>query len=124
MSGELIAINGDSVYLLTDAGLVGTPLTRVDRLVVSGYDSKTREISLGGVAGIISTASHGLFAIISAPVWIITTVSASAAQSHLPQESYPAEDLNRLRKYARFPQGLPEGVSGEELKPKPPRQGG
>jgi hypothetical protein len=119
--GELIAVNRDSVYVLTTGGLAVIPVRGVAKLNVTGYDAQAAALALWGLAGTLATISHGILLIFSAPVWIITSSIAAAAHSREPREIYPEVALNALRIYARFPQGIPAGLDRRQLRPKPER---
>ncbi len=116
--GELIAVNRDSVYVLTTGGLVVIPVRRVAKLNVTGYNSAAGTLALWGLAGTLGTISHGWLLLFSSPAWIITSSIAAAAHSREPREIYPDVELNKLRIYARFPQGIPAVTDRRQLRPK------
>ncbi|UCD38592.1 MAG: hypothetical protein JSW54_03685, partial [Fidelibacterota bacterium] len=66
-----------------------------------------------------SLGSHGVFFVFSAPIWL----AMGAFSSHVHYRSVCIQvsqaDLQTLRAYARFPQGVPEGVDSQLLRPKP-----
>ena len=119
--GELIAVNRDSVYVLTHRGLAVIPMRRVAKLNVTGYNSAAGTLALWGLAGTLGTISHGWFLLFSSPAWIITSSIAAVAHSREPREIYPEVELDKLRIYARFPQGIPAGLDRRQLRPKPER---
>lgn len=109
IQGEFFAVNTETVYVGTAAGLIAIPLSDIKKARLATYDSQYRKLSVWTLLGSLSTASHGWGLFLSAPVWIIGGSLAAAAQSHKPIESFPDSDWNELKKFARFPHGLPEG---------------
>jgi len=108
VTGELLAIGSDSTYVLSaDAHVQAVALTEVSRLRLAWYDGQTSLVITWSVFGTLGTASNGLLAAFTFPLWIIVGTAASATQSHAPLISGDSLDWLRLVPYARFPQGLP-----------------
>ena len=118
VQGELIALSPDRVFVLTDAGLLEIPKTTISQAKLTAYDSGAVALSVWTFLGTLSTISHGVFLIISAPVWVIGGSSITAVQSHKPVISYPENSWEAFQRYARFPQGLPQGLERSSLLPK------
>lgn len=118
--GELIAVHNDSVYLLGFDSLIIIPADNVERGVLVLFKKETGKYALWSSIGLISSVSNGVFAIGTAPLWlimgIITTVSESQAKNF---RLYPQRSWVEIRKFSRFPQGIPEGLNLNQLKPKP-----
>jgi hypothetical protein len=115
LAGELIACSDGQVFIFNPPALVGVPEEQiVEGLVVT---QRTAEWSLvaWGIVGTLSTISHGILAIISGPIWIGTTIASAAYESRQGLYRYPAESWQDLRRWARFPQGLPRGVDAVAL---------
>src|SRR5262249_32903974 len=115
-TGELIAADSDRFWILTnEPRLVTVPVASVERAWFGVYS--TNEGALGAWTGVgsLSTISHGAFLIISFPVWLAVGVTASAVESGRGLVTYPPTKLAVVRRYARFPQGLPAGVGFEQL---------
>ena len=114
--GELIALDDDSVYVLVDEGLRATSVDSVWRIRLFYYNSKWGELSGWTFLGILSTASHGWFAPLSAPIWLISGSMIASTRSKQPMLQYTVGHskeillFDDMPKYARFPQGLPRGV--------------
>jgi hypothetical protein len=121
VEGELIAAEPDSLFVLSDAGLVGVPVAAIAKAKLTAYDSKAKLLSSGTFVGAVTTPSHGFFLIFSAPVWIIMGSASSVAVSRTPQITHSPKSprIEDFRKFARFPQGLPPNLDREELEPKP-----
>jgi hypothetical protein len=105
LDGELIAADGKSVVLAKNGHVTVVPVTCANRMTVAAFEPGVAEaIAIGSVGG-LSTLSHGFFLVISAPIWLVTTMGATWAQSG-------AGTLEKPRNpgaWARFPQGLPPG---------------
>lgn len=121
-AGELIAVHEDTVFVLPpEGGLVAIPIDQIRRARLADYDSQWSLLALWTSGGVVSTISHGYVALVSAPVWIVGGSVATGAQSHAPIVGIGSEDRPawpRARKYARFPQGVPDGVDRAGLLPK------
>ena len=118
LRGELIAVSDDSLYVLP----LGSTLRAVARDAVRTSTLTTFDANWGYLAtwtalGTLSTISHGLVLILSAPVWLLAGSAAAGTQSYSP--IYTDPDTDRLRRYARFPQGLPDTVDRNALTAKP-----
>jgi hypothetical protein len=84
--GELVTIERDSLFVLSDSTLVGVPFA-------------ARPV---------------------AHIWVYEggTMVASASYARLPFTSIQSEDFERLRPYARFPEGFPPGLDRVTLRPR------
>jgi hypothetical protein len=117
LRGELISIEADSLLVLDDLVLVSLPLACVSKADLTGYAASSG-IASWTVLGTLSTASHGFLLLLSAPVWLVAGISASAAETHAPHFKHPPSSWEALRPFARFPQGMPPGLSRTSLRPK------
>ena len=105
LDGELIAADGKSVVLAKGGDVTVLPATCVTRMTVAAFEPGVADtIALGSVGG-LSTLSHGFFLVLSAPIWLVTTLGATWAQSGAGTLEKPP----RPAAWARFPQGLPPG---------------
>jgi hypothetical protein len=116
--GELLAIQADSIFILEHGACFGLPTGQVSEAKLMGYDANKGPLAAWTLFGTLSTASHGAFLIISAPVWVIAGTGATASQSRAPQTIVTPATWETARAYARFPQGLPEGLDRSSLRPK------
>ena len=115
-SGELIAVDSLFVTVLSekDQQCNQYPTKEVERYSVRYAKSK----NYGWTIPVFSLASflHGYFAVITLPVNLITTIAVTVSaqdafvykKRHMPFE--------KLHMFARFPQGLPEGLALTEIK--------
>jgi hypothetical protein len=118
MDGELIAVEFDTVFVLTESGLQGIFKPYVNSAKLTSYWHGAGGLAGWTFLGIISTASHGIGLILTAPVWLIVGASATAAQTYAPQEKLRDQDWEKLSKFARFPQGLPSDIDRSSIRGK------
>lgn len=116
--GEFIAVSQDTVFILSQDELFAIPLDKIKHGTLTTYDSQHGILALWTLGGSLSTASHGVGAIISLPVWILSGTIATTGQSFAPVKTFPARSWDELKKYARFPQGLPKGIEVKKLRSK------
>lgn len=115
--GELIAVGPEGVWVLARQRLILTPHEQVSGLDLYAYDVSIAGTTGLGLLGTLSTISHGFFLVFSAPIWLVTTIATSASQSRSAYEWYAGDgdDWSELMKWARFPQGMPPGLTAEQL---------
>lgn len=104
-TGELLAVSEDRIFVRTASGPMAIPMGAAQKVVLWRFDGEEASLLMSSFVGTVSTVSHGFFLVLSAPVWIIggaiaTTVEADAGEIEDP-------NIRELRKWARFPQGLP-----------------
>jgi len=116
--GEFIALHEYKIYVLTENDVAEIPITKVLQARLTTYYADYWYLPLWTLVGTVSTASHGWYLALTAPMWIITGIASTIGQSHAPIEKYPRLSRDELRKFARFPQGLPQGLDLSRLKPK------
>jgi len=118
ISGELIAISGDSLFIANDA-LQAIALSNIKSAQLEAYRSNSA--GMGGLVflGTLSTISNGLLLIFTAPVWIIGGSIATSARSFEPIIKYPKQEWSRFSPFARYPQGLPVGLARQQIKMRP-----
>lgn len=124
ISGELMAIQSDVVYLLTDSALIAVNRIMINSAVLYPFKPQTAVTpiiamvsSLPSVFGAIAK-DEGAFLFLGVPV-IVTGAVMSAIEDGGSKMRYPANyQLNDLTKFARFPQGLPSVLDPEKLRLK------
>jgi len=117
ISGELIAVEDEMIYVLSDSGIHEVFLKDIKKLQLEVYWEKQRTLGWG-ILGAISTLSHGWGSIISAPTWIIATVSAVPTEANSGLIVQSRKKMVDLRPFARFPQGFPKDIDLSSLKLK------
>ena len=109
--GELIALDEDRVHVLTEDGLREVSRASIRDAELALYDNNS-EASAAGAGGFLSL-SHGWFWLLTVWFWVALGAGASRA----PMLDARGAGLDSFRKFARFPQGLPDGLSSHELGP-------
>ena len=123
MMGEFLAVDSDSLYVLSVVAAPGDPVVGISREIIkkakiASFDPQMANASGWVAMGTISTLSHGLAAALTAPIWILFGSAKAAGHSRTPLENYPNLSWDELRMYARFPQGPPPGLHELGLHPK------
>lgn len=117
VDGELIAIDSDTVFVL-ERSLRAIPMRDVIRARMVAFNSGAGGTALLVTVGTISTLSHGVYLIFTAPAWILMGGGAASMQSFEPVYDYPKSTVEELSIFARFPAGIPDGVDRAALKPR------
>jgi hypothetical protein len=115
IEGEFIAIQSDSVFVLSAGELRAIPFGEIGSATVSAYDIPWDRLAAWTLAGTISTVSHGFGLLLSAPVWILTGSIVTSHASKEPLHRVPRESWQDVSRYARFPQGLPPTIDRGSL---------
>lgn len=126
--GELIAVSLDSIWLLSDAGLAAVPVGYVQA-------ASLKQHSLDGNAGLIWTLVGGLITsgvltaacasvdgdcgavfVVSMASWALVGGVSALSLEVSSQRKFKTPDIGgQLRRYARFPQGMPAGLDPNAL---------
>lgn len=117
VSGELIAVSPDSVYIARDR-MVAVERESIERAKLVAYDASVGGLVVFTVIGTLATASHGWALAFSAPIWIIAGSIAAGTRSRDPIQSYPAFSIDAFAPYARFPGGLPQTLDRRTIRAK------
>ena len=118
LEGELIAIDGDSLFVMLEgrpSTLVALHGRKIRKARLRAYDPQTDKYAPWVVLGTVSTISHGIGLTLTAPLWILGGSSSVATQSKMADYGYPGPEAVEMRKFARFPQGMPEGIDRRRL---------
>src|SRR5262245_17441781 len=120
-TGELLAVGADTLWLYSDSagGVRAMPLATIGRAEVYWYDRDTEIIGLWTTLGVISTLSHGVGLVFSAPVWLAFGLAAAGTDLAASRVQIDSPDFGRLRPYARFPAGWPPGLEWRRVEPRP-----
>ncbi len=123
--GEFLAVEEDTVFILTAQDTLGRvvamPKGKIEKARLGTFDPNMGGLVVWTLFGTLSTVSHGIGLILTAPVWIITgsivtgihSRSAIEETGDMPWDTWP-----ELKVYARFPQGLPDNIDRASLKPR------
>jgi hypothetical protein len=118
LSGELIAIQSDTIYVITTHGFKGVQISKIDKADLyifmnqSGlYAAVTGLLYLPDLIASVVFDMPG-FLILGVP-WIITgsIITIAEGTNHNNVLNFPNFcSLGELRKFARFPQGMPPDI--------------
>jgi len=118
LSGELIAVQSDTIYFLTDVGLKAIFVPDIKDVVLYKYMNFTGMYAgvtvLLALPDIIAAIAYGepAFLLLDVP-WALTgtiyTITEGSNHLNLVNYTYPGQ-LPELKKYSRFPQGMPQGI--------------
>lgn len=118
LKGELIAVQLDGIYILSDSVAKGDTLKykQLHRVTLeqmenfSVYFAKPPSYEIFVPLLSLATISHGAFLIFSFPINLITTIAV--ASGAYDSSSYNSKEItmDQLKMYARYPQGIPPGI--------------
>ncbi len=115
--GEFIAKDLYTIYILNETGMEKIPTTKITQVKLAIYEEQGL-IRIWAILGALSSASHGYYSAVSFPIWLAVGISNAAAASSSGIVKSSFINGTEFTKYARFPQGLPEGIDLSKLKPK------
>ena len=120
--GEIIEVSDTAVTIL--------PLNQITRIItipeseilkadiiISLTSNKPKPLNSRAFLPNITSLGHGFFSVLTLPINLAVTSSISAdIAMGTYRVKYPAEvEWKDLKKFARFPQGLPEGIDPEAI---------
>jgi hypothetical protein len=117
VAGELLAVEPDTVYVLAGESVVAFPCEAILKARVAWFESGAGILTAWTFLGSLASFSNGYIGGLTLPLWIISGSIATGAQSRAPLVDYRLDQgrPSVLRPYARFPQGLPEGIDRSTL---------
>jgi hypothetical protein len=118
ISGELIAISNDSIFVANET-LHVFALSDIKSARLEAYDAAVEHIGGWLILGTVSSISNGFVILFTGPMWILGGGTATILRSYEPILEYPDQELSSLLPFARFPQGLPTGIDRRSIKMKP-----
>ncbi len=118
LAGELIAVSNDSVFIADETlSVIAKAKVKSARLVA--YNSNAGSIAVFSCLSTLATPFvNGFFFIFTAPMWLIGGTVTSIIRSHDPIMEYPEHNWEKLALFARYPQGLPLGITRSKIKMK------
>lgn len=121
--GEIIEVNDQEIILLSlksDRKIYTISKSKLHRseILVAGTSNNPKGISLwAGLINLLSI-SHGVLAMVSLPVNLIVTISVGSDAAYSTYSIYYPHHIgwDDMRKFARFPQGLPDHIPKEQIR--------
>lgn len=127
ISGELLAVNQDSVWLLRRHELASVPVSeisevRVDRGGMRGTTALLWSLTFGVISGValhiacesVSDGSGCTILPVTLGLWTIVGITSAASLESTRHATVPPEPTS-LRAWARFPQGLPAAFARDSI---------
>jgi hypothetical protein len=123
ISGELIAIQTDSIYVLNDIQLFSIDMSMIDTAILYLFKNQTGNYVVATglllIPNIVAAFGNSMpeFMVLVIP-WAVTGTITSLIESsgHKDRLEYPKRNsLEDFTKFARFPMGIPPEVKRNEL---------
>ena len=121
-TGEIITVDEDSVSLLLLNSTNTLALSKNDirsfDVIVSLTSDDPQKVANRAALTMLPVIAHGWWMVFSVPINAIATTSVGkgAAQATYRMECPEHISWEKLSKFARYPQGLPEGLGLEDVK--------
>jgi hypothetical protein len=106
VTGELLAVGPRELMILGENDNQIVRFSEIEDVDIKLYRSYEGATGAWTGVGTASALTHGLIAIISIPVWLISGITVTAGEAE--NSRVEAVDLAKLYQYARFPQGMPQ----------------
>jgi hypothetical protein len=111
--GELISVEPNELRVLDGIELDRIALDGIVKAELFPYVPEG--FGVWRALGTLSTISHGVLAVISAPIWLIASSSVNSLESEHMIHTYPDEPWTAFARWARFPQGMPSRLTKQDL---------
>lgn len=116
ITGELITIDSNTIVVLTKSEnkCITVLIKDVERFKLR-Y-AKPKHYGWTMPLGIVLPFIHGVYSLLTLPLHLIVTISVTASGESAFQ--YSAKDMNydKLKMFARFPQGIPKNIDIAKIK--------
>lgn len=107
ITGELLAIDDDQIWVLSGRKIKGIPRSSVKRVSLRLYkSSEAGAVAAWATIGMLSTFSHGWFSVLTGTVWIIGGMIMTIQADTINRIQVLPNGFDMLYQYARFPQGI------------------
>ena len=122
ISGELIACDSVKLIVLTDSIYTKNDRSRVKTLSWSEVRkfrlqyAKPRNYIWSIPVYTLATASHGWFAVFTAPANLATTIGVNNSGRLSFSYDNSKISLDDISMFARYPQGIPQGINPESIR--------
>ncbi len=119
--GEFIGFQDSVVYVLTKSEPVSIRCEDVRSASFDIYSKKTWLFAGWTLLGSVSVLSHGYYAVLSLPLWLLTGIPSTISESldgRYAENTPTIYWWQSISKFSRFPQGIPKQVDLRELKLK------
>jgi hypothetical protein len=116
IDGELIAIDSNKIIVLSETAnkCITVPTNEVKRFTLRYAKPKHYGWTIPVYK--LATIGHGIFSIITAPVNLIVTISVTASGENAFKYNDKNMTYDKLKMFARFPQGIPPNIDLASIK--------
>lgn len=117
-SGEFISYDESNIYLLYDS-LYQIPKENINNSTLELDAKSSTGYGMWVLLGSVSTISHGLYAGITLPLWLIFGIPSAVGESARDryETDEPREEYwDNIKMFARFPQGVSD-IDLSKIKP-------
>ena len=116
IDGELIAIDSNKIIVLAEdtKKCMTVPISEVKRFSLRYAQPKHYGWTIPVFT--LATIAHGWFLILTAPVNLIVTISVTAGGENAFKYSDKNMTYDKLKMFARFPQGIPTNIDIANVK--------
>jgi len=119
VEGEFVAVSTDSLYVFVGEKLAAFPTSAITYARIVLYNNNSTGYAAWTAVGSITTIFNGYYAVFSLPLFLITGIATTVSESNrINYFDFPVNNWEELKKYARLPQGIPEGFNTAELRPR------
>lgn len=119
LEGELIAVNPEQIYVLTNVQdkkkLQVVPASKVVDYTVSYARFKGTNYAWTIPFSLV-TIAHGMYSVFTFPINLITSFAIGSKSNYTLEYLKDQITWDDLSKFARFPQGIPSNVRLEDIK--------
>ncbi len=118
--GEFLSADSENVYLLADTVYI-VKKKNIKSAVLEITEKNTGVYAGWTLAFLLTPLINGMYSAITGPLGLITGIAATSGESMRDryEAQYPDNSYwSLVQKFARFPQGLPEGIDLNKIKPK------
>lgn len=125
--GELIAVDYDTLIILTNEYISGNKALSGKNKIVKIDKNNLRSFMLhyakiNGGRGYMFSAGliplHGFYLVLTLPINLIMILTTDGSEANYYSLTGKRINFDQLYKFARFPQGLPEGLVLNDLQPR------
>lgn len=120
-SGELIAVQNNTFYILTQSSLVRVPTAEIITATMYLFKNQTNYYllvtGLGLLPNVIGAIVYGIPAFLTLGIpFAIVGITTASIECKANELRFPKMNkLDEFGKFSRFPQGIPPGVELEKL---------
>ena len=118
--GELIAIDTVNIFVMPESKIAGSG--KISTVQIKNADhfilryAKPKNYGWAIPVFSLASISHGVFAVLTLPVNLIVTISVAVGGERAFRYSDKNMTYDKLKMFARYPQGIPENVDLGSIK--------